>query len=126
MNINIDEILQAIQDLRSQLEVWGITNEGLWAAGAVAIFLFILSLREVLTWYLRIQQVRDEVWALRNQLAAMQKVLVETKDLLARQVGEDLPKLLTSDQLLSSAKMLNAQDLAKPDKSGSSKFRFDH
>lgn len=122
--MNIDEILQTVQDFRSQLEAWGVTNEGLWAAGAFAVLLFILSLREVLTWYMRVPQVRDEVRQLRVQMALMQKTMLETQDLLARQFGEEIAKPLTSDELLSSAKTSKGQD--SKNESSPTKFRFDH
>lgn len=122
--MNIEEILQTVQDLRSQLDAWGVTNEGLWAAGAVAVLLFMLSLREVLTWYMRVQQVRDEVRQLRTQMTLMQKTLLETQELFAKQFGGEITKPLTSDELLSSAKTIRPQDLKT--ESNPTKFRFDH
>src|SRR6266403_1832534 len=82
MNINLDEVLQLIQDFRSQLDVWGVNSEGLWLVGGVAALLFILSLREVATWYFRVNQVRDEVRELRGQMMAMHAMLQETRDAL--------------------------------------------
>lgn len=82
MNINLDEILQMIQDLRSQLDVWGVNNETLMITGGIAAILFILSLREVVTWYFRVNQVRDEVRELRSQMIVMQKMIMETRDFL--------------------------------------------
>ena len=122
--MNIDEILQTVQDLRSQLDAWGVTSNGLLFEGAIAILLFILSLREVLTWYMRVTQVRDEVRQLRAQMALMQKTMLETQELIARQLGAEVTKPLTSDELLSSAKTIRPQD-SKTD-SNPTKFLFDH
>ena len=122
--MNIDEILQTVQDLRSQLDTWGVTNEGLFFAGAIAVLLFVLSLREVLTWYMRVSQVRDEVRQLRAQMTLMQKTMLETQELIAKQFGGEITKPLTSDELLSSAKTIRPQD-SKSD-SNPTKFRFDH
>ena len=78
--MNLDENLRSIQDLRAQLALWGITNHWLLIAGGVGLILFFFSLREVLSWYLRMQQVRDEVRELRAQMQVMQNTLNETRD----------------------------------------------
>lgn len=75
MSFNIDAILQFIQELRSQLENWGVNSDTLFAVAVVAVILFLFSLREVATWYFRINQVRDEVHALRTQVQTLQIAL---------------------------------------------------
>ena len=59
--MSIDSILVAIENLRSLIEKWGISSEALWVAGAVALVLLFFSLREVLTWFLKIQTLAEEM-----------------------------------------------------------------
>lgn len=73
--MNLFETLKLLQDFRSQLEIWGVTSTYLWAAGFASLFFLALSTREVLGWYLRTNQLRDEVKAMRGQLTDMQKML---------------------------------------------------
>lgn len=80
--MNIDQVLQAVQDFRSQLEVWGITSEALWFVAVFASLLFALSLREVAGWYFRIHKMRDELHELRQQMAVMQEAQEEALELL--------------------------------------------
>lgn len=114
--MNIDDILRIIQDFRSNLDTWGVTNESLWGAGALAVVLFIFSLREVLSWYLRVQQVRDEVQALRVQVTDMQKMLIDTRELLLR----------TGSSTDNKEPLTPTEESLKPEVSGLKKFRLDH
>jgi len=115
MNFNVDEVLQRVQDLRSQLEVMGITSQGLWAVGAIAALLFIFSLREVLTWYFRMNLVRDEVRELRAQLVIMNRAIMETRDMLINPSNVPVPPM-KADELVKIAQGMREAP----------KFRLDH
>jgi hypothetical protein len=114
MNLNVDEILQMVQDFRSQLSVWGVNSEGLLVIGFVAAVLFVFSLREVVTWFFRVNQVRDEVRELRSQLILMQETLDEMKD---RTLGKPEPvQPMKPEELVKAAEVLREVP----------KFRLDH
>jgi hypothetical protein len=115
MNMNFADILQAIQDVRAQIDTLGITTRELWIAGGIALVLFILSLREVLAWYLRISQVRGEVRDLRAQMLTMQATLNETRNLLLAQNTES-----------EEPKDEGAKRKTAPKSEAASRFRFDH
>lgn len=121
MNLNMDSILQTIQDLRSQLEIWGIDNEALLVLGGVATVLFVLSLREVATWYFRVNQVREEVQSLRAQIQSMDATLKEIAlTLRAPQMAEDLTiPPLGKEDLLKIAEGMRKEAPAP-------RFNFDH
>jgi hypothetical protein len=116
--MNLVDMLQAVQDFRAQLGDWGVTSQGLWLIGTVAILLFVISLREVLSWYLRVQQVRDEVRSLRAQMTALQKTLDETRALML----ENFDKIIEEENTATPG----APEAVKPDSSGPNRFRFDH
>jgi hypothetical protein len=71
--MSISESAQALQDFRSQLEVWGVTTQGLIAIALIAFFFFLLSAREVVGWFLKTSGVRDEVRELRGQIDQLQR-----------------------------------------------------
>ena len=112
--MNLDDILQLVQDFRSQLEVWGVTSEALMVVGGIAALFFILSLREVTTWFFRVNQVRDEVRELRSQLIDLQRVLEETRDAVITPEAPVVP--MKPEELLKAAEGL--RELPK--------FRLDH
>lgn len=107
-DMNLSDILQLIQDLRSGLENWGITARGLWFAGGIALLLFILSLREVMSWFLRVYQLRQEVRTLRAEMLVLQKTVEELQEVLRHQTTEE---------------KLEAPNVAT---TGTQRFRFDH
>lgn len=113
--MNWDNALQMIQEFRSQLDIWGVTNSGLLVAGGIAALLFLFSLREVATWFFRIHQVRSEVRELRAQMMAMQQTLEETRDLLSQTALEN------------EAEVPKKKDIVlKPEGTSGARFRFDH
>lgn len=114
MNLNLDLILQSVQDFRSQLEFWGVNNEALLVVAGVAAVLFILSLREVVTWYFRVNQVRDEVRELREQVASLQQMMQETRDFLLQPENPVAP--MKPEELMRAAEGLREAP----------KFRLDH
>ena len=81
--MSIDSVLVAIENLRSLIEKWGVSSEALWAAGAVALVLLFFSLREVLTWFLKIQGLAEEMRALRREVKDLKKFME-----VAREVHE--------------------------------------
>ena len=76
--MNAESNLKSIDDLRAWLEAMGVTTQGLLIVAAVATLLFVLSLREVLSWYLKVQHLRSEIRAMSAQVSEMQKSGVET------------------------------------------------
>jgi hypothetical protein len=114
--MDIDKVLQTIQDIRSQLEVLGVTNQGLWFVGGAAALLFVLSLREVIAWYFKVNQVRDEVRELRSQMIVMHRMLKETRDMVV--YPNNLPSVppLKPEELVKIAQ--GTRDALK--------FRLDH
>jgi hypothetical protein len=110
--MNIEDVLQRLQDFRSQLSDWGITNGMLWTIAGVAAVLFLLSVREVVCWFFRIHALRDEVRGLRKQLADLQRTLNE-----ASVAPEDTPAPLKPEELVRIA-----EGMREP----APKFRLDH
>ena len=122
MNLNMDSILQTIQDLRSQLEVWGINSESLMVMGGIAAVLFVLSLREVATWYFRVNQVRDEVNSLRAQISTMDAALKEIAlTLKDPQMAKDL-----NTPPLGKEDLLKIAEGMRKETPRSKRFSFDH
>ncbi len=115
-DMNLSDILQLIQDVRSGLESWGITARGLWVAGGIAFLLFTLSLREVMSWFLRVHQVRQEVRTLRSEMVVLQQTVEELRDLLRTRASEEVA-------LNEAEEKMEAQKVATP---GPQRFRFDH
>lgn len=84
MNINWLDVLSSIQDLRSALAVWGITYEVLIAIGVAALILFFISLREIVVWYLKINQMQNQMRLMSAQLNEIKKSVDKVK------IGPDL------------------------------------
>ncbi|HMN68867.1 MAG TPA: hypothetical protein PKC28_10050 [Bdellovibrionales bacterium] len=69
--MNLQFVLEALQNLRTRIDAWGLTTESLWIAAAVAAVFFLLSFREVITWFLKMSHLREELRELREENAAM-------------------------------------------------------
>ena len=124
--MNLIEILQSLQDFRARLDDWGVTSQGLWIAGGIAVVFFFFSLREVLSWYLRMQQVRDEVRKLRADIGVLQRSLDETKSLILEQSELKAESTVEKKRVKKSAlKSGTGADATATDATGS-RFRFDH
>lgn len=82
MDINWAELLLIIQQWRAELEAFGITYETLMIVGALATALFLISLREVVVWYLRIGQLHEQMRVMHDQLIYIRKTLEEAKILI--------------------------------------------
>jgi hypothetical protein len=80
--MNIEEILNQVQALRSSLDSWGITYEVLIGIGIVAGVLFLVSLREILLWYFKISSMVNELKALRHQVGEVQQEVGQTRQLI--------------------------------------------
>lgn len=72
MDINWAHLLDEVQDLRSALEQWGVTYEILICLGVSAFALFLISLREIVVWYLRISQLHSQMQKMSQQLNQLQ------------------------------------------------------
>jgi len=66
--MNVDSILDAVQNIRSLLDTWGITSQVLWLAGLASLALLIFSVREIAGWFLRIQVLRREIQEVNEKL----------------------------------------------------------
>ncbi|MGE3760457.1 MAG: hypothetical protein AB7H97_22015 [Pseudobdellovibrionaceae bacterium] len=89
--MSIDSVLLAIENFRSQIEQWGISNEALWIAGVVAAILLVISLREVLTWFLKIQTLTEDLRALRREVKDLKRfmeVAREVKEIVMNQKND--------------------------------------
>jgi len=82
--MSIEAILKLIQDSRESIDQWGVTTQTLIAVAFVAGIFFILSLREVMTWFLRVHALRDDVKSLRKDIAEL-KALINQKPLVIEQ-----------------------------------------
>jgi biopolymer transport protein ExbB/TolQ len=89
MEINWPQLLDQIQDLRSALETWGITYEILMALGVAAFALFLISLREVVVWYLKISQLQAQMLQMSRQLSQIQSSVDQARGPIFK---EDKPK----------------------------------
>lgn len=81
--MSIESALVTIEYMRSLIEKWGISHEALWVAGAIALVLIFFSLREVLTWFLKIQNLAEEMRGLRREVKDLKKFME-----VAREVHE--------------------------------------
>lgn len=82
MEINWAELLKSVQDWRAQLESYGINYDTLIVIGALALALFMISLREIVVWYFRIGQLHDQMRVMHDQLIYIRKTLEEAKILI--------------------------------------------
>ncbi len=57
-----------LEGIRQSLTDLGITQEVLLAIGGMSLFVFLISVRFVMKWYLGIQHVHDELRLLRKQI----------------------------------------------------------
>lgn len=85
-NLKLEALLTWVADLRAQLGDWGITNQMLIAAAVVATIFALLSLREVLLWFLKVEHLRGEVKAMRTEIHSL-KGMIEHMQI--RLLGEE-------------------------------------
>jgi hypothetical protein len=71
------EMLNDLQEFRSQLDGWGVNTGSLIIVAFVSGVVFLFSLREVLGWFLRVPHLRAEIRSLNRQLAEAKQLLKE-------------------------------------------------
>jgi hypothetical protein len=105
MEINWTQLLDQIQDLRAHLETWGVTYEILFGLGAAAFALFLISLREIVVWYLRISQLHAQMQQLSRQLSQIQSSVdqVQTSRPEKPVFEESLPREREDEAEMASA-----------------------
>lgn len=109
--MTIEYILDAIQNFRSALDQWGVTAETLIAVAFLAGILFVLSLREVMTWFLRVHTVRDEVRGLRAEIAELKSMLASRPSVI---------------EIEAPAPGIQPEAQKKDDEKPAKAFRLDH
>jgi hypothetical protein len=72
MDINWTQLLDEVQNLRALLETWGVNYEILIGLGIAAFALFLISLREIVVWYLRLSQLHAQMAKMSQQLTQIQ------------------------------------------------------
>jgi hypothetical protein len=118
--MNIENLLQISEDLRTALERMGVTTQGLLIAFAIAILFFIFSLREVISWFMKIPQLRGEIRSQRKQIGEMQKSLEHLRDMLLAQTAAGNTEEFDKDEdRLKKKEALTTAD-------GGKRFNFDH
>ena len=118
MDINWTQLLDQIQNLRALLEAWGITYEILMGLGIAALVLFLVSLREIVVWYMRISQLHHQMHNMSRQLSQIQATVneVHTQTKPAGPVFKDSPAA-------GSSKETEEDELQK---AARKKFNLDH
>lgn len=116
--MTIDTVLLAIENFRSMIEKWGISGEALWVAGAIALVLFVFSLREVMTWFLKIQAIAEDLRALRKEVKDLKQFMT-----VAREVNEIVMSQKADEAAMTAAA---APAAAETEKAPSKRFPFDH
>ena len=92
MTIDMNSVIAAVANLRTLLDQWGVTTEMLLAAAAVSTLFSLLSLREVLLWFFRVNHLRDDVKTLRLEVQELRHSLEKMQNLLIQQSVQDVPK----------------------------------
>lgn len=115
--MTVETFLQMTEEFRAALDRMGVTTQGLLVAFLIAGIFFLFSLREVISWFMKVPQLRSEIRSQRKQIGEMQKGLEQLRDML----------------LAQTAAGKTAEDFDKEDSSDSKKkealdkrFNFDH
>lgn len=115
--MSIDSVLLVIEKFRSMIEQWGISQEALWIAGGIAAILLVISLREVLTWFLKIQTLTEDLRSLRREVKDLKRFME-----VAREVNEIVMNKKVEESV-PTAVIEPAEDLGK---APTKRFPFDH
>lgn len=121
-NISPQGLLDAILELRSMIDAWGVTAQTLLITGAIASILLVLSLREVLAWYLKIGDLRHQMSTMHREIIRLQDMLADTRSLLLQNKEDELEEEL---EKTDTSAVSPASEEAKP-ANRSHRFRFDH
>jgi hypothetical protein len=121
-NISLQNIFDAVLELRSMLDVWGVTSQTLLIAGGIALILLMLSLREVLAWYLKISDLKSQMTVMSQEIVRLQDMLADTRSLLLQSREEELEEAVAKSEVPNVS---SASEEAKP-ANRSHRFRFDH
>jgi hypothetical protein len=116
--MSIAHMLLWIQETRTMLENLGITPGLLVAAAVVAFLLFVVSVREVLGWYLRLHKLQSQMAATQAQIVQIQTQVAELHQHL---LGDEA----SSPAKTSSTAITAASTDATPD-GDRTLFRLDH
>ena len=122
--MNIQTVLETIQEWRTQIDAWGITNETLIAVGVIALVLFMLSLREVACWFLKTTQTQDEIRALRLEITNLHKTLERTREMMAERATSSTV-MVNEEVAEEAAETLQPQPPAK-EETPAKRFTLDH
>ena len=93
--MNWEAVIAQVQDIRAQLEAWGITYQVLIAIGVLAGVTFLLSVRNILLWTFKVDEMRSELKTLRLQAIQLQESLDRLSDQLEK---EEPPKKAALDR----------------------------
>jgi hypothetical protein len=115
--MSIDSVLVAVENLRSLIEKWGVSNEALWVAGAAALVLLFFSLREVLTWFLKIQNLAEEMRSLRREVKDLKKFM---------EVAREVHEIAMNQKTDSSTEAMIAPIAEEEGKTPGRRFPFDN
>lgn len=95
--MSIESVLLLLDELRTALERMGVTTQVLAITGLIAGAFFVFSFREVLSWFLKIAQLRGEIRAQREQVNQMQKSLEDLRQVLLDQAAAQIQAPLAAD-----------------------------
>lgn len=98
------------------IEQWGISQEALWIAGGIAAVLLVFSLREVLTWFLKIQTLTEDLRSLRREVKDLKRFME-----VAREVNEIVMNKKAEENVPTA--VIESADLGK---APAKRFPFDH
>ena len=116
--ISIESSLVILEQIRSRLGTWGVTQEMLMAFGALSLIFFALSAREVMSWFFRISHLHQEVRELRGQLAQLQSSFDKVSSQLEQAKIEITSEIRLNDEEASPAQPTPSV--------GRTQFRLDH
>lgn len=110
MQIDMNSVLSTVANFRSTLEDLGVTTQMLLIAAVVSSLISLLSLREILIWFLKLNSLKDEVGKLRLEVRELRNSMENMQSLLINHSAQEKPTT-------PGAKTASADAPA---------FRFDH
>lgn len=124
-------IFDVLQGFRALIDRWGITADSLWIVAVVAGLFCILSLREVMGWFFRVNHLREEIRQMRAENKALHRSLDRLHEILNTEIPEVQIAPPTADEPTVASALETPMALkpeAKVDSSTppSKRFNFDH